>query len=130
MRIVEIARDQCLNSAGINALASLGKPLPDRSLKFAIGRSLGNQGGSCAMPSSTEMGGSGPNGSKPRRPVMQSDRYSIQCLKDRLWVVVDRAHQERAVGHASNEQGARRIASLLAHMRGGKDSAVPAVQVA
>ena len=46
-----------------------------------------------------------------------SERYSIHRKTDRLWVVVDNVRDERAVGHASNELGAQRIASLLTHLR-------------
>jgi len=46
-----------------------------------------------------------------------SERYSINRQTDRLWVVVDKTRDDRAVGHASNEAGAQRIASLLTHLR-------------
>ena len=45
------------------------------------------------------------------------DRYAIERVKDRLWVVIDRVRQGRPVGRAADEAGAVRIASLLIRIR-------------
>lgn len=50
------------------------------------------------------------------------DRYAIRRVKDRLWVVVDPGRPDRTIGGSANENGARRIASLLSRLpRGPKD---------
>jgi hypothetical protein len=45
-------------------------------------------------------------------------RYSIERVKDRLWVVVDKAREGRRIGRASDETGAHTIVSLLKRLRG------------
>ena len=49
--------------------------------------------------------------------MSREDRYSIERVKDKMWLVVDKARQGRAVGRAANEDGARVIASLLVRVR-------------
>ncbi len=46
-----------------------------------------------------------------------SDRYSVERVKDRLWVVIDKARPERPVGWSANEVGARNIVGLLDRIR-------------
>ena len=40
-------------------------------------------------------------------------RYVIERVKDRLWVVIDKAREGRHIGRASDEIGAHKIASLI-----------------
>ena len=56
--------------------------------------------------------------------MSRDDRYSVERVKDRLWVVVDRTRQGRPVSRSSDEDGARRIVSLLLWIgsgSGGRD---------
>jgi hypothetical protein len=47
---------------------------------------------------------------------MSQDRYSIERVKDRMWVVNDKTRQGQPVGGSSNENGARTIVSLLSRI--------------
>ena len=49
--------------------------------------------------------------------MSSENRYSVERVKDRLWVVVDRARNGAPIGRSADEAGARRIASLLARLR-------------
>ncbi len=44
-------------------------------------------------------------------------RYVIERVKDRLWVVIDKAREGRHIGRASDETGAHKIASLIRVLR-------------
>lgn len=50
------------------------------------------------------------------------ERYSIQRVKDRVWVILDKTRQGGPpIGRAADENGARTIASLLTRMRGAAE---------
>jgi hypothetical protein len=46
-----------------------------------------------------------------------SDRYAVERVKDRLWVVIDKARQGPPVGWSASEAGARDILALLDRIR-------------
>lgn len=48
-------------------------------------------------------------------------RYSIERTENGSWIVVDRANQRPPVGRAGDEDGARRILSLLNRVRGASE---------
>ena len=54
----------------------------------------------------------------------QEFRYSIERVKDSLWIVVDKARQGSPIGRSGDERGARKIVALLLSIRsascGGK----------
>ena len=45
------------------------------------------------------------------------DRYSVERVTDRLWLVIDRTRHGAPIGRSADEAGARRIASLLGCIR-------------
>ncbi|RBP14357.1 hypothetical protein DFR50_109110 [Roseiarcus fermentans] len=46
-----------------------------------------------------------------------SDRYAIERVNDRRWVVIDTARRGPPIGGSASESGARNIVSLLGAMR-------------
>ena len=50
------------------------------------------------------------------------ERYAIERVKDRLWVVIDKTREGPPIGRSGDETGARMIVSLLSRFRrGSKD---------
>ncbi len=58
-------------------------------------------------------------GAQGSSTVSREDRYSVERVKERHWVVVDTTRQGQRVGWSVDEDGARRIVSLLNSLRRG-----------